>query len=573
LPRLFIADMSRSSRFLLRTFAALFCFLAATETDTSLHSPLRANEPSVDEPSVDEPAVLPSADELTRQIDKSLLRRWDADSISPAAPCPDETFVRRVYLDLAGRIPTVDKRQAFMNDDDPNKRSALVDTLIVGEDHIQHLADTFDTLLMGRGDRRRYRERVEYQWRDWLERVFRENRPWNHVVAEILRARPEKAEDQGAVWFLYERNDNYQAIAEAVAPAFFGIRIDCAQCHDHMIASEIEQRHYWGLVAFFNRGKNEKTDVGPRVVESAIGGFSEFADLSGSSSPNVLTFYDADAIDEPRPDKDTKEEDSDDLYLAAARQGEPRVPKFSRREKFVQEVVDKHPMVARAMVNRVWAMLLGRGIVHPFDQMDSVHEPSHPELLDWLAEDFRTSDYDTRRLIRGIANSRAYQLDSRRPDGVDDPATFAWYLERPLTAEQLARSMQLGLKSRYENQHPLVGSIREKLPEVMPETVITGIGESLFLSNNPAVNQFISDSNSETDLLPRLADGQSVSAATDSLFITLLGRLPDPDERGEVERFLKAGASSDEQPQTVPIERLRLAAWTLITSAEFRFNH
>jgi hypothetical protein len=309
------------------------------------------------------------------------------------------------------------------------------------------------------------------------------------------------------------------------------------------------------------------------VVESAIGGFSEFADLSGSSSPNVLTFYDADAIEEPRPDKDSKEEDSDDLYMAAARQGEPRVPKFSRREKFVQEVVGKHPMIARAMVNRVWAMLLGRGIVHPFDQMDSVHTPSHPELLDWLAEDFRASGYDTRRLIRGIANSRAYQLDSRRPEGVDDPASFAWYLERPLTAEQLARSIQSGLKGRYENRHPLVGSIRETLLEVMPETVITGIGESLFLSNNPAVNQFISQSDSDTDLLPRLADGDSASAATDLLFLTLLGRSPDADERGEVERFLEGGASAGAPSQRVPIERLRLAAWALITSAEFRFNH
>jgi hypothetical protein len=119
----------------------------------------------------------------------------------------------------------------------------------------------------------------------------------------------------------------------------------------------------------------------------------------------------------------------------------------------------------------------------------------------------------------------------------------------------------------------LVGSIRETLLEVMPETVITGIGESLFLSNNPAVNQFISQSDSDTDLLPRLADGDSASAATDLLFLTLLGRSPDADERGEVERFLEGGASAGAPSQRVPIERLRLAAWALITSAEFRFNH
>lgn len=506
---------------------------------------------------------------LTAAIDRQLKEQWEANGVTAAPHCSDEEFVRRVYLDLVGRVPTLVERHNFLNDQRDGKRKLLVQLLLTSEDYVQHMADTFDTLLMGRGDAREYRERTQYQWRTWLERVFRENRPWNNVVADVLLARPSSPEEQGAVWYLYERNGNHQAIAEAVAPAFFGIRIDCAQCHDHMVAGEIAQQHYWGLVAFFNRSKNEKTKRGPRLAESAIGGFSEFANLEGASSPNVLTFLDSPIIEEKRPDKDAKQEDSDDLYLASSVEGEPRVPKFSRRERFVKEIVQDHPMIARAFVNRTWAMIMGRGIVHPYDQMDSVHVPSHPELLDELADDFRSSGYDIRRLITAIMNCDAYQRASRRPDGVDDPSLFAQYLPRPLTAEQMSRSIQLGLRGRFENHHPLVAQIREKLPEVMPETVVTPIRESLFLTNNPALNQFIAESHEADHLTVRASKMHSVVDAVNELSLTLLGRLPDVEERERLTDFL----GEPVQDGTLSLSRLQHVVWAMITSAEFRFNH
>jgi len=499
------------------------------------------------------------------RIDQRLHERWDAEGLEPAPVCSDETFVRRVYLDLVGRIPTVDERQAFL--DEPAgvgaraKRQALIETLLSSEDHIQHMADTFDTLLMGRGDRRAYRERKENDWRTWLEKTFRENRPWNEVVDDLLLARPQATDDQGAVWYLFERDNQHQAIAEAVASTLFGVKIDCAQCHDHMVAGEIEQAHYWGLVAFFNRSKNERTKLGPRVAESAIGGYSEFANLEGASSPNLLTFLEAKTIAEERPDKDAKQEDADDLYYPAIADGEPRVPKFSRRELFVKEIAQGHPMVARAFVNRVWAMLMGRGIVHPFDQMDSVHDPSHPELLDELAERFRTSGYDVRQLVRGIVSCDAYQREARRPAGVDDPATFAWYLSRPLTAEQFARSMQLGLRGNVDVQESLIASLREKVPDVMPEVIVTPIRESLFLTNNPAVNDFIAASRGDRHLLSPVAKMSDTHEAAQSLALALLGRRFDADELQEVTRLLAKPNGAEH------------VAWAMITSAEFRFNH
>jgi hypothetical protein len=501
----------------------------------------------------------------TQQINHFINQGWTQDGIEPAEGCSDRTFVRRVYLDLAGRVPTNTEVDTFLADEGDDKRQSLVDLLLHSEDYVQHFADVFDALLMGRADENKYAQRSKHHWRSYLENIFRLNRPWNDVAQEILLARPDDPSQRGADWFLYERNNQHQAIAEAVAPAVFGIRIECAQCHDHMIADEIEQAHYWGLVAFFNRSKNVNTKNGPRVSESAIGGFSEFANLSGESSPNVLTFFRAAEIDEPRPGKE-EQQDADDLYVPARVEGDPRVPKFSRRQKFVDQIVNDHPLVARALVNRVWAMLMGRGIVHPFDEMDSVHDPSHPELLDWLSDDFAEHGFDVRRLARSVVLSDAYQLESIRPLGVDDPATFAWYLERPLTAEQLARSMQLVVRGSFQNDDALVRAFRQQFLDVLPDENRVTINDALFLSNGSEFDNFLKSSNDEDHLIPRLLQFSSAKRQATLLITTALGREPAQDEVQAMAEYLEKRSGERQNA-------LRQVVWALLTSAEFRFNH
>ena len=358
------------------------------------------------------------------------------------------------------------------------------------------------------------------------------------MAEAMLLARAADPADDPAAWFLYERDNDYQKIAEAVAPAFFGFRIECAQCHNSMTAFEVEQAHYWGLVAFFNRGTNEMTDHGPRIVESAIGGFSEFADIEGTSSPNLLTFLEADAVEEERPAADAEQEDHDDLYQAAHREGEPRRPVFSRRERFVEDVFRGHPLIAQAMVNRLWAMLMGRGLVHPFDEMDSAHETSHPELLAVLADDFQSHGYDIRRTLRAIAASQAYQRSSRKPDGVDDPASFAWHLERPLTAEQFTRSLAVALTGTVEPPKELTAAIRQAIPDVLPDEAVTGIAEPLFLSNGPPLQAALREAAEGSHPLAAMAALPTAEDAAEALFLATLGRQPDPEESAAVAAFL-----------------------------------
>ena len=499
---------------------------------------------------------------ITESVNRWLGEGFQERNVNISHECSDEAFCRRIYLDLAGRIPTSAEFENWMQSS--RDRGLLIDRLLESDDFIQHFADLFDALLMGRASEQKYHERQQSQWRAYLEQAIRDNRSWEEVVEEILLARPEVPEQKGLVWFLYERNNDFQKIAESIAPSIFGVRIECAQCHDHMMADEIKQAHYWGLVAFFNRGKNSDSNGTLKVEESAIGGFSEFADLSGESTPNYLTFLEAETVSEVRPDGKEEQEDSDDLYQANGSPLFARVPKFSRREQFVKQVVRDHPRLALAFVNRIWAILMGRGIVHPFDEMDSMHRPSHPELLEWLAEDTRQNHYDLKRLVRGIVRSQAYQQTSVRRAGLEDPASFAWYLERPLTGEQLARSVMVALRGSADSD--VVGAFRQQFPEVLPETYVSTIKDALFLSNGSILQKAIEESNHPDHLIPKHLEMESRDEQIRSLFRRLFCREPDATEMEVVATYLDARKERS-------VEALQQVVWSMITSAEFRFNH
>lgn len=530
-------------------------------------SPKKSEQPAVDPLVIGNRADAESLS-ISEQIDQQVQSQYASRSVTPAGGCSEHAFVRRIYLDLIGRVPTVPELVAYLNDtseanDMSQRRVALIDRLLASEEHVIHFADWMDTLLMGRAGEDKYRQRASL-WRGYLEASIRRNQPWDEFVQEILLARPTDDSIRGAVWFLYERGDDHQKIAEAVAPAIFGVRIECAQCHDHMVVDEIKQSHYWGLVAFFNRGKNESKEGKLHVTESAIGGFSEFADLMGDSTPNLLTFLDADVVPESRPSADEKQEDKDELYVSFGKDA-PRIPKFSRREQFVKHVVAGHPRLSRALVNRVWALLMGRGIVHPFDEMDSMHDPSHPELLDWLAADFVSSGHDVRRLVRGIVNSQTYQLDSRRPKGGDDPATFSWYLERPLTGEQLSRSIELVLRGKPVDQSSVVGSFRQSFPDLLADEHVTNVKQGLFLSNSQQLDQLIRESTDDGHLPVRLHKMEDQNERLDLLFETVFSRPAGEDESERIADFLESRDSS--------LEAIQQVLWALLASAEFRFNH
>ena len=167
-------------------------------------------------------------------IDWFLQASWKKDKLTPAHPASDSVFARRLYLDLAGRIPTSEELRQFIGDYHGDKRALLVTKLLASTDYPRHFREVFDTTLMGRGVGK------NGAWNVFLEDAFRTNRPWSAIVRDILVARPaegkENATQRGAVWFLAARNNSFQAIAEAIAPVAFGVKLGCAQCHNHPLA-------------------------------------------------------------------------------------------------------------------------------------------------------------------------------------------------------------------------------------------------------------------------------------------------------------------------------------------------
>jgi hypothetical protein len=524
-------------------------------------------------------------------IDWFLQTDWKRDHIAPAQPCDDRAFVRRVTLDLAGRIPTVEELRRFLadahasaaghahgavpGDTRAERRARLIDQLLASDDYARHMREVFDTVLMGRPKDNQARERADGGWYAFLEDAFRANRPWNDIVHDILVARPGDGARRGAFCFLAARNNNYQAMAEAVAPVAFGVQINCAQCHNHPLVWEIEQRHYWGLVAAFNRSKNVDTETGFGVAESAVGGFINFANLKKESQPATLVFLNGKSVPEKIPAADAREVDSPALYLVPpAKEGQkphsPAIPKFSRREALADAVTHDNPLLARAFVNRIWADLMGRGIVDPVDEIDSRHRPSHPELLEWLARDFERSGYDAKQLVRNITLSRAYQLDSRpmvsKTGGKTPPPpeSFARALDKPLSAEQLLHSLWIATGNKIEGgpAAEMERAFVSTFPDLMVSTYNPSLQQALFLSNSPLLDGLLKPTPGNTTA--RLLTLKSNEARVHEAFVAVLGRSPDALELQRCQSMLAA------QPAERGVKNL---LWALLTCAEFQVNH
>ena len=498
-------------------------------------------------------AVVPRPfDSVTQAVDAFIAEGWEKHGVQPALAVDARIWCRRVYLDLVGRIPTSEEMETFLHTAVDAQRSELVEKLLASEEYPVRMRELWDAFLMGAVKREgQENRRRDNGWWAFLENAFRDNRPWNETVREMLAARSEKPENKGASWFLYERKNEHQRIAEAVAPLIYGTKIDCAQCHDHPLAREIKQAHYWGLVAAFNRGKNVEGST--EVAESAVGGFINFTNLKKESQPAMVTLLTGRSVIEVWPAGDQKEDDGDDRYVDA--KAKVRVPKFSRREALADAATQDNPLLARAFVNRLWSVLMGRGIVHPADEMNARNVPSHPELLDWLAQDFSAHQYDIRRMVRGLVLSRVYGL------GVSAavPEAFAGAVERTLSGQQIARSWRIAATLPPQDD-ALRRALVAAMPDVLSKEYNATFQQAQFLTNAPLLSQLLKPENDNT--VARLAKETEVANRVRAAFLAAYDRMPDAEEAAQAEAFINA------RPAQVT-EASGDLFWALLTSAEF----
>jgi hypothetical protein len=528
------------------------------------------------------PGFARAADPLHARIDKHIADGSGDLKKHVAPPATDDEFFRRVYLDLTGTTPTVAELNAFLADEEKDKREKLIDKLLASPGYMRRMAWHFDVMLM---ERRPDAKVPRAAWEEYLRSVFAENKPYDAFVRELLSADGEDAKTRPAAKFFLDRDFEPHVVTKDIGRVFLGRNMQCAQCHDHPTIDDYKQADYYGIQAYLNRSFMFPNIQAPTAVlaEKAEGdvNFTSVFDKSKKLNTALPRMPGGKPVDEPKAEKGQ-------AYKVVAAPNVRPVPTFSRRALLAGAVTSEdNKAFARNIVNRVWAMMMGRGLVHPVDLDHGNNPPSHPELLDELAVAFVTHKYDLKWLVREIALSDAYQRSSETPAGLDDPPADRYLVAivKPLTPEQFAyAAMQatghtdaerdalkkLGPKATEEmldaRLAPRLGPFRSMLGrggDVTADSFTSTLDQTLFLKYGSAVRGLLTPrAGNLTDRLNKITNPDAVA---DELFAAVLSRRPTADERKDVADMLK---KTTDRGKTI-----NELVWAVIAGAEFRFNH
>jgi hypothetical protein len=500
----------------------------------------------------------------TAYIDEMIGAAWDAAKIKPSPVAPAAEYLRRAYLDLLGRIPSAPEAAEFLADSDREKRARLVARLLDHPDYAKRMATVWTITLIGRRTQDRQVDRAALE--SWFRRQFAENRPWNEVALELITATGSNKENGAANFTLAHMNDDAVNLTSITARAFLGQQIQCTQCHDHP-SNDWKQADFWGINAFFKGVRAEEV---------------ERVDASGG------TVYDhTELADEPTDAFSTYEKRNAVVGIAfpmfldgrKISQGTDVV----RREalgRFITEA--ENLQFARAYVNRVWGLLMGRGIVQPVDDFGDHNPPTHPELLDRLAEDFRAGGYDTKALVRWITASRAYNLSSvMLKENEKDDTLFSHMQVKPMTPEQLFDSLLVATEAHKAGSDADTDRRRDQWlrqfvfafgnDEAEEGTSFQGtIPQALMMMNGELMAR--ATGGQRGSFLAKLRD-QAMSQRrarpeaymVNGMYLAALARYPSPGELNRASAFLTSG------PDTLEI--LEDLFWSLLNANEFILNH
>ncbi|MFM7097552.1 MAG: DUF1549 domain-containing protein [Gemmataceae bacterium] len=516
---------------------------------------------------------------LSQKIDAEIAKAV-ADYDKKAAPlCSDLEFIRRVTLDLTGTIPTAEQARAFMKNTSPDKRAELVDALLKSPAHAWYFAMVLDVTWM---ERRADKHVPAANWKQYLRDSLLANKPYDVLVKEILSADGVDAKMRPAAKFYLEREGEPHLITRDISRLFLGANWQCAQCHDHPRIEDYKQDMYYGLFAFFNRSymftdAKTKQSVFAEKGEGDASFQSVFDTAKVTKSTGPKLFMRA-AIVEPKLEKGKE-------YEVAPTKEVRGIPKFSRRAQLSNELArgDFAPF-SRNGANRLWAHMMGRGIVHPLDMAHGDNPASHPALLELLGDEFVKSKFNHREILAQIARSKVYQRSSQLPKGLQDPKPEEYLVGaiRPLSEEQFAYAI-LQASGFTDAERLLLGakveeaSLQAKLePQATPiiKALATPAGQApgyearveqaLYLANNAQLQGLISPRKGSLSF--RLAEIKDAGLFAEELYLGVLTRLPTEDEKKEVEKLLE-GKKEAEKAGVI-----RDLVWALITSIEFRFQ-
>lgn len=539
------------------------------------------------------------ASPLHQEIDELVVKRLTESKLVPAAVSGDAEFLRRAFLDLTGVIPTAKQAREFLDNSAPDKRLRLIDELLASPDYAIHMARVFDVMLI----ERRIPTTASYdvsavKWRSYLTEAFAENRPWDQMVRDILGSDGVEERNAAGVKFFLVRDVAPHQLTRDVGRLFLGVDLQCAQCHDDPRFDTYRQADYYGIYAFLQRvvafRDNDKNVS--LVGETAVGKatfVSVFTAKSGETNPRLPG---GEMIADPDVTKDKE-------YVVKPGPKDRGVPVYSRRLKLAELLPRAETRgFSRNIVNRLWAMLMGRGLVHPLDLHHAANAPSHPELLERLERWLVDHKFDLKALLREIMLSQTYQRSSVLPNGVSElpDELFAVAPLRGLSPEQLSWSV-LQATGRIEHhfaqraanaadnaatQVAAEPAWSARLKQLEPldrqaQTLIKVfagmpgqpdgdfqpvVDQALHLLNSPTMLPLLRDEPST--LLKRLTGISEPEPLAEELYLSILSRRPNADETAQVQVLIEPQKPSEERRDS-----LTALIWGLVLSSEFRLNH
>ena len=487
-------------------------------------------------------------------VDELAAAKWMKLGLQPSPPSDAATFLRRVTVDLCGRLPTVEETVAFLEDKSGSKRRLAIDRLLDSPDYPAYFAMRWGAIL--RNSKLAGADQASYAFHNWIKDMIARNRPYDEFVRGVVAAAGEWQDAPAINWYWQTRDDQLHSVTADTAQVFLGIRLQCARCHHHPY-ERWGQEDYYGLAGFFTRlGRKSFGQPPPYFASSKV--------TTGEKNP--LT-------------------------------GKVPEPKFLDGEygKFTPEDDPRHalvdwmaqpdnPFFARVLVNRLWGHFMGRGLVDEVDDMRESNPPSNPELLDALAKDFIDHKFDVRHIVQTLVNSRVYQLSSAPTErNKDDRQNFARFYARRLIAEVLldAVDQTTGTKTRFGNiadsaravdlPHEGFGSYfldtfdRPKRVSGCECERSSGatLAQVLLLANSDELENKLADGKGR---IAKLASAEKpIPDKIDEIYLSAFARHPHSKE---FETTVKYVESQEDKRKA-----LEDVLWTIVNSKEFLFNH
>jgi len=526
--------------------------------------------------------LLPPDRPIGEVIDHYIDAKLAQAKVKPASPAADTTVVRRLYLDLIGRIPTaVEARQLASQ---PVDRSKLIESLVSTPAFARHNANEFDVLL-----RNRNTDATSLQ--PYLLEAFQENRPWDAMFRDLLGASeparsdmPVKADSGKRVTakaddFVFKRLKDTDALTRDVSSVFFGLNITCAQCHRHPEIKDLTQDYFFGMKAFFA----SSYDFQGNLLERQYVKLGDFRDKKGELRKVSMLFLSGTKVEmDILSEKELLAAIQAEAKLIQEKTKEyakskelPPLPKFQARKRLAEIALDEanREMLARSMVNRLWFRFYGYGLVMRVDQMHAENKASHPELLQWLARDLIAHKYDLKRLIVGLVSSGAYARSSEWKGTPPAKELFAVAPTRPLTPAQWGMSYHIANQPDVFNPDDPIEVRQKKLADVEK-------GGGAF----PFIEQPFDDFQVGIDEPLKLSNDEGMLKAMGSKLIPVLKKLPDTSQQINEASWMVLSRPATPEEHTVfgdyleqrknrPDDALKQILWSMFNSPEFRFSH